>query len=205
MKCISKIKHTVFKLNSISNSKFNHIIFTIFLSLILFAVFNSFSIFNEMPFFVSLGFKILSVLVLILINLYLIMSKNKEKINKMMFVQSGLGGVQNREKIALVVGYLLGNQSSLITLKNEFKEQRLNRLNTEILNKLHEIREGNAQLALINQEKTDQLIALAEIKAETGKYREFIILLREIQYQFQENIASFHDKSLTGETNPPCI
>ena len=133
------------------------------------------------------------------------MSKNKEKINKMMFVQSGLGGVQNREKIALVVGYLLGNQSSLITLKNEFKEQRLNRLNTEILNKLHEIREGNAQLALINQEKTDQLIALAEIKAETGKYREFIILLREIQYQFQENIASFHDKSLTGETNPPCI
>ena len=73
---------------------------------------------------------------LILINLYLIMSKNKEKINKlsyMQYMQSGL--IKIREKLALVIRYVLRNMSSIISIKNEIK-QKINSLNKQIDSKL---------------------------------------------------------------------
>lgn len=72
---ISLFKQIVF--NFISKSKFNPITFTILLSLVLCFIINSLYIGNdhELPFFfLALGFKFLSVLLLILIILYLIMS-----------------------------------------------------------------------------------------------------------------------------------
>jgi len=56
----------------------------------------------------------------------------------------------------LVVGYALGNLSSLITLKNEIKEQKINTLNKEILNKINEINAGNAELNIVKKQLEDE-------------------------------------------------
>ena len=40
-------------------------------------------------------------------------------------VQSGIGSVKNREKLALIFGYVLGNLGRLITIKNEVKEIKI--------------------------------------------------------------------------------
>lgn len=51
----------------------------------------------------------------------------------------------------MVIGYLLGNLGSLITIKNEYKEMKINKLSNEIRAKLKEVKEGNAELADIKQ------------------------------------------------------
>ena len=152
-----------------------------------------------MPFFVVLVFKFLSLLILILINLYLLLSKNKEKINNPSYLISGLGFPKNRAKLALVIGYLLGNMGNLITIKNEIKERKMNTLNNEVLAKVREIREGNIQLAEVKQKITDELITLATVKSRNQKYSEYISLLNQINAEPTINIAKFNYVSLSEE------
>jgi hypothetical protein len=152
-----------------------------------------------MPFFVGLGFKFLSLLILILINLYLLLSKNKEKINNPSYLLSGFGFPKNREKLALVIGFLLGNMGNLINIKNEIKEQKMNTLNNQALAKVREIREGNEQLAEVKQKITDELTTLAALKSKSGKYNEYIQLLNQINADLSTNISKFNNVSLSDE------
>lgn len=146
-------KHQVFNFNSISKSR----TWTIFLSLVILAFFYGFDLFQlmDVPNYVAWGFKFVSVLLLILINLFLIMAKNKESFNKERYLQSGLG-LKNREKLAVVVGYVLGNIGSIITLKNEYKEQKINNLNKEIQKLINEIKVSNTELEILKQKIADQ-------------------------------------------------
>jgi len=114
-------------------------------------------------------------------------------------LQSGIS-VKNREKLALAIGYLLGNIGSVITIKNEFKEQRINGLINEILEKLAEIRAGNAQLAAIKQKIADELTALAALQAKNGQYGEYVRMLNEINAELTANIAKFNNLSNSDET-----
>jgi uncharacterized protein YPO0396 len=100
----------------------------------------------------------------------------------------------------LAIGYLLGNIGSVITIKNEFKEQRINGLNNEILGKLAEIRAGNAQLAAIKQQIADELTALAALQAKNGQYGEYVRMLNEINAELTANIAKFNNLSNSDET-----
>jgi hypothetical protein len=127
------------------------------------------------------------------------MSKNTEKINKLSYLHSGTGA-KNREKLTMAIGYVLGNMGSLIAIKNEYKEQKINSLNKEILAKLNQIREGNAQLADIKQQIADKLTELAELKNKAGIYREHIRMLNETKADLNANIARFHTVSLSDET-----
>lgn len=132
------------------------------------------------------------------------MSKNKEKINKVKYVQSGFGtrgALKNGEKLALLFGYVLGNLSSFISIKNEYKEIQINKLNNEILTNLKEIRVQSAQVAIIKQSIADELITvLGTVQSEKGKYSEYIRRLNEINKDLSENLARFNNKSLSDET-----
>lgn len=58
------------------------------------------------------------------------MKKNTEKNNKVNYLQSGLGsrtGVKNKENLALVIGYVIGNLGGQISIKNEYKELTINK------------------------------------------------------------------------------
>jgi hypothetical protein len=117
------------------------------------------------------------------------------------YLQAGIwSGGKGREQLALVIGYLLGNIGSIITIKNEYHELKINKLNTEIRSKLNEIREGNSQFADIKQTISEELTNLALISAQKGKYAEYIKNLNEINLQLNENIAKFQNKSLSDET-----
>ena len=129
-----------------------------------------------MPFFFASYLKFLSIFILILINLYLIMSKNKEKINKlsyMQYMQSGLK-IKILEKLALAIGYVLGNMSSIISIKNEIKEQKINSLNKQIDSKLMELKTSNAHLEAIRQEIENEFLRLAAIQSKNNQYSEYL-------------------------------
>ena len=104
------------------------------------------------------------------------MSKNKEKINKlsyMQYMQSGLI-IKNIEKLALAIGYVLGNMSSIISIKNEIKEQKINSLNKQIGSKLMELKTSNAHLEAIRQEIENEFLRLAAIQSKNNQYSEYL-------------------------------
>ena len=103
------------------------------------------------------------------------MSKNKEKINKlsyMQYMQSGLI-IKNIEKLALAIGYVLGNMSSIISIKNEIK-QKINSLNKQIDSKLMELKTSNAHLEAIRQEIENEFLRLAAIQSKNNQYSEYL-------------------------------
>lgn len=98
------------------------------------------------------------------------------------------------------IGYVLGNIGSLITLRNEYKEQKIKSLNKEILAKVSEIRAGNAGLTRVKQQIAEELIAFAALQTNSGKYSENIRMLNEINAELTANIEIFHNISLSEET-----
>jgi hypothetical protein len=98
-------------------------------------------------------------------------------------VQSGFGSIVSLKfgaNLALLFGYVLGNFSSFISIKNEYKEIQINKLNNEILANLKEIRVHSAQVESIKQSIADELTALAAVLTEKAKYSENIRRLNEI-------------------------
>lgn len=75
----------------------------------------------------------------------------------------------------MVVGYVVGNLASVITLKNEYNEMKMNKLNNEILPTDSAIREGNAELAKIKQSVTEELIKKAALISEKTKQTKNIL------------------------------
>ena len=201
---VVQLKHTVFKF--ISKFKLTTINFTICLYFFIFILFNWFSVFYfyEMPFFFASYLKFLSIFILILINLYLIMSKNKEKINRlsyMQYMQSGLK-IKNLEKLALAIGYVLGNMSSIISIKNEIKEQKINSLNKQIDSKLMELKTSNAHLEAIRQEIENEFLRLAAIQSKNNQYSEYLWILNELNIDLTNNLTNFHNLSSSDQAEP---
>jgi hypothetical protein len=88
---------------------------------------------------------------------------------------------------------------NLITIKNEIKEQKLNTLNNEVLAKVSDIREGNAQLAEVKQKITEELITVAALKTGSGRYSENIRLFNEINAELTIKKAKLNNISLSTE------
>ena len=161
--------------------------------------------FNNAPFMslgLGLGFyiKLFFVFFLILVNLYLVLSHNKEEVNKVNFLQSGPGGKNPKESL-IFLGVAAGHLASFITLKNECSDTRLDALNTkyQLLFKLKLIKEGEAKVEDLNKKINDQWDTLLAIRSEKTTEVAGLLRLKEINLELSKDIARFRRKTALSE------
>ena len=112
---------------------------------------------------ISFYFKLFFVFFLIFVNVYLVLSHNKEEpytdINtyKLQVLHSGFSsGSKNTQKFLVAAGYVIGLLSGVIAMKNEYKEIRIKKLDNLILGQINQIHEGTEKLIEIKKRITEE-------------------------------------------------
>jgi hypothetical protein len=148
----------------------------------------------------GLGFyiKLFFVFFLILVNLYLVLSHNKEEVNKVNYLQSGPGG-QNTKELFLFLGFVAGNLSSFVTLKNEFSEIRMDAQNLkyQVLCKL--IQEGEEKVVALNKKISELCETLFTLRSEKTTEVAELLRVKEINLEVSKDIARFLKKNELSE------
>jgi hypothetical protein len=171
--------------------------------------FNTFSIFNDQPWqfgfqdgvaiFVgySFGFyfKLFFIFFLIIVNLFLLISLNKEdKVNKREYLQAGLGG-RDPKKLLYIVGGVLANISAIIAIKIEAIEQHIGNFNNQVQNLNSTIADRTENLKSINQELKAQQQEYIRIHGIEIQHTAHYLRLEDCKNRISSEIDRFNSKA----------
>ena len=155
---------------------------------------------------ISFYFKLFFVFFLIFVNVYLVLSHNKEEpytdINtyKLQVLHSGFSsGSKNTQKFLVAAGYVIGLLSGVIAMKNEYKEIRIKKLDNLILGQINQIHEGTEKLIEIKKRITEEWKTLSALQDETAKHSAHLLNVAKLNEELTEAILEFQATASSDE------
>jgi hypothetical protein len=142
-----------------------------------------------------------NVLFLFIINIYLIITHNKEDINNVKVLQSVVGtGGKNIRNILIAVGALGANLSAFITIKNEIKDQKIGKLEKVREEILKAIEADKKEYGLIQQKMEKVREELNHLQIEKVKIFAHNDRLSILDQAINKDISVFKEKSILPDT-----
>ena len=157
----------------------------------------------ELIFFLStikLGIKIYFIIFLFFVNMYLIITHNIENYKNGKVLHSGFGGNKNIRLALIALGTLGANLSAIITIKNEYKDQKLGTLVKQKEDILKAIENDKIEYELIKQKIELSREELQKLLMEKTKHLAQNNRLSVLDQTIKKDISIFKEKSASSET-----
>jgi len=149
---------------------------------------------------INFGVKFYFIIFLFFVNMYLIITHNIKNYKNTKVLHSGFGGNKNLKLALIALGTLGANLSSIITIKNEYNDQKIGTLIKQKENIIKAIEKDKIEYELIKQKIELSRGELQKLQMEKTKHFAQNDRLSILDQTIKKDISIFKEKSAYPET-----